>query len=126
MFEILGEDQRRILLEHGISPERIWLKRDSSPVVFSGRENPLEHPKELNGVAVLLYSGNYGVPHHADTVVEGIHRAGVAELREGLMPSALMRIRSRLVTGCRGYLASAARQFLSIDSQPCCSPPMLT
>jgi hypothetical protein len=79
LFEILGEDQRRILLENGIAAERIRLKRDPSPVVFSGQELPLERPKELNGLAVLLYSGNYGVPHDADTVVEGFiehHRAG--------------------------------------------------
>jgi glycosyltransferase involved in cell wall biosynthesis len=79
VFEILGEDQRRILLQNGIPSERIRLKRDPSPVVFSGRELPLPRPKELNGLAVLLYSGNYGVPHDVDTVVEGFiwhHRTG--------------------------------------------------
>lgn len=74
MFEILGEDQRRILLRHGIPSERIELKRDASPVVISGRENPLPRPKELNGLAVLLYSGNYGVPHDFETIVEGFIR----------------------------------------------------
>ena len=79
MFEVLGEDQRRILLENGIPAERIGLRRDPSPIVFSGRELPLERPKELNGLAMLLYSGNYGVPHDTDTVVEGFirhHRNG--------------------------------------------------
>jgi hypothetical protein len=79
MFEILGEDQRQILLQNGIPSERIRLRRDPSPVAFSGRELPLPRPKQLNGLAVLLYSGNYGVPHDVDTVVEGFiehHRAG--------------------------------------------------
>lgn len=78
-FEVLGEDQRRILMENGIPPERIRLKRDPSPVVISGREVAVSRPKELNGLAVLLYSGNYGVPHEVDTVVEGLvrhHQAG--------------------------------------------------
>jgi glycosyltransferase involved in cell wall biosynthesis len=74
MFEVLGEDQRGILLRQGIPLERIVLKRDVSPVVFSGHERPLPRPKELNGLAVLLYSGNYGVPHDVDTVVEGFIR----------------------------------------------------
>jgi hypothetical protein len=74
MFEVLGEDQRRILLEHGIPSERITLKRDPSPVVISGQECLLPRPKELNGCAVLLYSGNYGVVHDADTIVEGFIR----------------------------------------------------
>jgi hypothetical protein len=79
IFEVLGEDQRRILLEHGIAPERIELKRDTSPVVISGREPPLPRPRELSGLAVLLYSGNYGVAHDVDTIVEGLirhHRSG--------------------------------------------------
>jgi glycosyl transferase family 4 len=74
MFEVLGEDQRRILLEHGIARERIALKRYTSPVVFSGRESPLPRPMELNGLAVLLYSGNYGVPHDTETIVQGFIR----------------------------------------------------
>jgi hypothetical protein len=79
MFEVLGEDQRRILLQNGIPPERLVLKRDFSPVPISGDERPLPHPKELSGLAVLLYSGNYGVVHDVDTIVEGFiqhHRSG--------------------------------------------------
>lgn len=79
MFEVLGEDQRRILLHHGIPAERIELKRYTSPVAISGQELPLPRPKELNGLGVLLYSGNYGVPHEVDTIVEGFirhHRSG--------------------------------------------------
>jgi hypothetical protein len=73
-FEVLGEDQRRILLQRSIPSERIVLKRNTSPIVISGREPPLPRPKELNGLAVLLYSGNYGVAHEVDTVVEGFIR----------------------------------------------------
>jgi hypothetical protein len=78
-FQVLGEDQRRILLAGGISPERITVKRDGSPLPISGRERPLSRPNELSGHKVLLYSGNYGVAHEVDTVVEGLirhHRQG--------------------------------------------------
>ena len=29
-------------------------------------------PDKLNGLQVLLYSGNYGVPHDSDTMVGGL------------------------------------------------------
>jgi hypothetical protein len=79
MFEVLGEDQRRVLLQNGIPSERLALKRDTSPVAISREELPLPGPKELNGLAALLYSGNYGVAHDVDTIVEGLirhHRSG--------------------------------------------------
>jgi glycosyltransferase involved in cell wall biosynthesis len=78
-FEVLGEDQRRLLLAGGIAPQRITLKRDVSPIPISGRETPAPRPAALAGRKVLLYSGNYGVPHEVDTVVEGLirhHRDG--------------------------------------------------
>jgi hypothetical protein len=78
-FEALGEDQRRLLIAGGIAPERIVLKRDRSPVEITGHEKPLPHPPELRGRGVLLYSGNYGVAHEVDTVVQGLirhHREG--------------------------------------------------
>lgn len=80
-FEVLGEDQRAILLGHGIDPGRITLRRDRSPVAFRGDERPVAVPAELHGRKVLLYSGNYAVAHDVDTVVEGLvrhHRAGAA------------------------------------------------
>ena len=46
-FQVLGEDQRRLLLAGGISPERIIMKRDVSPVVISGDERPAKRPDEL-------------------------------------------------------------------------------
>ena len=62
-FQVLGEDQRRLLLAGGISPERIIMKRDVSPVVISGDERPAKRPAELGSGLVILYSGNYGVAH---------------------------------------------------------------
>jgi len=78
-FQVLGEDQRRFLLAGGIAPERITLKRDVSPIHISGNEEPAPHPAELAGFKVMLYSGNFGVAHEIDTVVEGLirhHRDG--------------------------------------------------
>jgi hypothetical protein len=71
-FQVLGEDQRRLLLAGGISPERIIMKRDVSPVVISGDEKPAKRPDELGSGLVILYSGNYGVAHDSETVIEGL------------------------------------------------------
>ena len=78
-FQVLGEDQRQILINGGIAPARISIKRDRSPVVWTGKETPLPSPPELIGRKILLYSGNYGLAHETDTVVEGLirhHRDG--------------------------------------------------
>jgi hypothetical protein len=71
-FEVLGEDQRALLVRGGIPARRIVLKRDTSPVPITGREIPLPPPPGLEGRKILLYSGNYGVAHEVDTVVEGL------------------------------------------------------
>jgi hypothetical protein len=73
-FEVLGEDQRRKLLEMGIAPERILLKRDPSPVEIPAGTEPLEPPAELRGYRLLLYSGNFGVAHDHETFLEGYRR----------------------------------------------------
>ncbi|MEO7794474.1 MAG: glycosyltransferase [Thermoanaerobaculia bacterium] len=70
-FEVLGEDQKRRLIEIGIRPERIVLRRDESPVSISPTTEPLELPEELRGEVVLLYSGNFGVAHDDATFIEG-------------------------------------------------------
>jgi hypothetical protein len=78
-FQVLGEDQRRILINGGIPAARISIKRDRSPVLWTGNDKPLPSPPELIGHKILLYSGNYGLAHDADTVVEGLirhHRNG--------------------------------------------------
>jgi len=73
-FEVLGEDQRTRLLEIGIRPERIVLKRDPSPVEIPPDTEPLPVPEELRGHTVLLYSGNFGVAHDHETFIEGYRR----------------------------------------------------
>jgi hypothetical protein len=73
-FEVLGEDQRQRLLEIGIRPERIVLKRDPSPVEIPPDTEPLPTPEELRGRTVLLYSGNFGVAHDHETFIEGYRR----------------------------------------------------
>jgi hypothetical protein len=73
-FEVLGEDQRRRLLEIGIPPERIVLRRDASPVEIPPGTEPLERPEALRGRTVLLYSGNFGVAHDHETFVAGYRR----------------------------------------------------
>ncbi len=78
-FEVLGEDQRRRLLEIGIPAERIELRRDEAPVAIDGSTPPLARPAELAGKVVLLYSGNFGVAHDEATFVAGYemhHREG--------------------------------------------------
>jgi hypothetical protein len=73
-FEVLGEDQKRRLLEIGIRPNRIRLKRDPSPVSIPPGTVPLPRPPELAAYAVLLYSGNFGVAHDHETFIEGYRR----------------------------------------------------
>lgn len=78
-FEVLGLDQRRRLQETGVPERRMTLVRDGSPVTFTGQEHPEPLPQPLAGTVVLLYSGNFGVAHEVETVVEGYarhHRQG--------------------------------------------------
>jgi hypothetical protein len=78
-FEVLGEDQRNRLLEIGIPPERIVLKRDPSPICTSPTTTVLERPRGLAGYRVLLYSGNLGVAHDYTTFLQAYrlhHRDG--------------------------------------------------
>jgi hypothetical protein len=78
-FQVLGEDQRMLLLAGGVRPGRIILKRDVSPVSITGREQPAPRPAELRDRLVLLYSGNLGVVHEIETVAKGLalhHRRG--------------------------------------------------
>jgi len=82
-FEVLGEDQRRRLLDQGIAPARIVLARDPSPVEVPPGTAPLPRPPELAGRVLLLYSGNFGVAHEHETFVEGYrlhHREGTGRV----------------------------------------------
>jgi Glycosyl transferase 4-like domain len=81
-FEALGEDQRQILIRGGIPATRITVKRDRSPITIAESPRPLPRPPELKDRKILLYSGNYGLAHDVDTVVEGMvrhHRTGSAQ-----------------------------------------------
>ena len=83
-FEVLGEDQRRRLGATGVAEERIALVRDGSPVTFAAGQTGEALPTDLAGFCVLLYSGNYGVAHEVDTIVEGYrrhHRQGTGRVR---------------------------------------------
>lgn len=79
LFEVLGEDQRALLLQGGIAPEQIVIARDTAPVPITGTETPAPKPQALAGRNILLYSGNYGVAHEVETIAEGLayhHRHG--------------------------------------------------
>lgn len=71
VVEIIAEDQRARLLRNGVMPERIELRRDRSPVSFLDAE-PTPVPPTLEGKFVILYSGNWGVAHDADTFLGGL------------------------------------------------------
>ncbi|MFL6797980.1 MAG: hypothetical protein ACJ8F3_11255 [Xanthobacteraceae bacterium] len=73
-FEVIGEDMRARLIGCGVDPQRITLRRDSSPVLVSAETTPLPRPPELGGRKLLLYSGNWGVAHEMDTFFEGYRR----------------------------------------------------
>jgi hypothetical protein len=79
VLEVIGEDQRRRLLELGMPDAKIVLRRDTSPVEIAGDTKPLERPAGLVGKKVLLYSGNFGVAHDYETFFAGYvkhHRMG--------------------------------------------------
>jgi hypothetical protein len=101
-FEVLGFDQRRKLIGGGIDADRVTIRRDTSPVVVTGREAPLPRPPELENCKVLLYSGNCGVTHEIETVIAGLvrhHREGSG--RFGLWLNAMGRNADRLEAALR-------------------------
>lgn len=82
-IEVLGEDQRRRLLEMGIPAERIVLRRDISPLEVAPDIAPLPRPAALEGRKILLYSGNFGIAHGHETFLAGYrrhHREGSAKV----------------------------------------------
>jgi|SRR5579871_5882389 len=72
VFEVLGEDQRRLLLDAGIAAGRIELRRDMPPSDLAGDRLQVTLPFGLDDKFVLLYSGNWGVAHDTKTTVEGL------------------------------------------------------
>lgn len=82
-FEVLGNSQAERLREIGIPAERIRLKPDPSPVAISPETRPLPRPPGLEGKHLLLYSGNWGVAHDAQTFLDGYaehHRRGNSQV----------------------------------------------
>lgn len=75
--EVLGEDQRRMLVAQGVAPERITVRRSVCPVAIDAATRPSAIPAELAGRATLLYSGAVGYAHEFETFVEGyrLHHA---------------------------------------------------
>lgn len=83
LFEALGEDQRGRLLECGIDPARIVVRRDPSPVRIAGTEPRFPVPAVLGQRKLLLYSGNFGVAHDYKTFFAAYlrhHRQGRARV----------------------------------------------
>ena len=70
-FEVLGEDAKTRLIDCGVDPHRISLRRLGPPVPILFDIAPLVRPTELRDRKVLLYSGNWGVAHDIDTFFEG-------------------------------------------------------
>ncbi len=109
-FEVLGLDQRRMLIDGGIGADRIVLRRDASPVTVTGTEPPAPRPPELGNRKILLYSGNCGVPHEIETVIAGLarhHREGSG--RFGLWLNAAGQNADRLEAGLREAGVPVAR-----------------
>jgi Glycosyl transferase 4-like domain len=109
-IQVLGHDQTNRLLETGVSPERIVLKRDRSPAAITGTEQPLTPPPAIASYAVLLYSGNYGVAHEVDTFLEGYrahHRSGSG--RVALWLNAVGAGADRVEQGCHASGLPIAR-----------------
>jgi hypothetical protein len=113
-FEVLGQDMKRRLVDCGVSPERIQLRRDNSPVSITSNTQPLPRPPEFADKKVLLYSGNWGVAHDVETVFEAYRRhyaigsgsvmlwlnatgSGVEEIERRLRSAGLPFLRQRLV-----------------------------
>ena len=72
IIEVLGEDQRRaIIRESRVDPRIIELVRDPSPVKFTKDIVASDIPESIQGRAVILYSGNWGVAHDVKTFIEG-------------------------------------------------------
>jgi hypothetical protein len=64
-------DQKKKLTQLGVAQERIRLKPNPSPAAFGPEVGPISLPKELHGQSgIILYSGNWGVPHDEDTFVD--------------------------------------------------------
>jgi glycosyltransferase involved in cell wall biosynthesis len=82
----LGPVMTRRLIAKGVDPAKVheisnWATGDAS--VVRGAENRLRADWGLQGKFVILYSGNLGVAHDAETIVRGVAaaRSSISELR---------------------------------------------
>ena len=86
-FEVLGEDMKARLMDCGIDPKRIVLRRDGSTVDISDVSlRPFHVRTNFQVGEVILYSGNWGVAHEIDTFFEGYlrhHRHGSGQFYFG-------------------------------------------
>jgi glycosyltransferase involved in cell wall biosynthesis len=71
VIEVLGNDQGRRLVASGVSPERVELRRDPSPISIDPDTPPARTPPGLAGLKTVLYSGNWGEAHDHETFMEG-------------------------------------------------------
>lgn len=69
-IEVLGEDQRRRIIECGVAASRVTLVRDASPIEFPAAGVSATPPPALRGRKIILYSGNWGVAHDHQTFVD--------------------------------------------------------
>lgn len=68
-IEVLSACQERRLVEAGVPKSKLNIVRDASPVSFSGSRVAAARPFG-KGDIVLLYSGNFGIAHEAETFLE--------------------------------------------------------
>lgn len=110
-IDVLGEDQRRRLVDSGASRANIHLERDGSPVDFPPDLKPAAVPFGPEYLT-LLYSGNLGVAHAPATFLEGYRR----HVREGSN-------RGRLWVNGQGVRLPALQRFCADHDLPLhCSP----
>jgi hypothetical protein len=72
-IEVLGEDQRRRLIEGGVPFGKLALVRDTTPISISPDAPPAPRPFSAHEV-ILLYSGNLGVAHDTEAFCEAYRR----------------------------------------------------
>lgn len=104
VIEVIGVDQARRLTASGVREEAIELHRDPSPIDVDQACPPAAAPSPLQGLGIVLYSGNWGVAHDVDTWVEGFVRfTSSRHARTGLWLNATGAsadtVRDRLVDG---------------------------
>jgi hypothetical protein len=71
VIEVLGEDQSRRLMECGVEPSRIVLRRDPSPIEIAPDTMAAVPPAGATNRRIILYSGNWGVAHDHETFIDG-------------------------------------------------------